>query len=57
MMLALLPPSSSVTRFTWSAQPAITCLPTSVEPVKQTLRTLGWVTNRRPTIAPSPTTT
>ena len=42
-MLALLPPSSRVTRFTWSAQPAMTCLPTSVEPVKQTLRTLGWV--------------
>ncbi len=38
-MLALLPPSSRVTRFTCSAQPAMICLPTSVEPVKQTLRT------------------
>ena len=45
-MLALLPPSSRVTRFTWSAQPAMICLPTSVEPVKQTLRTSGWVTKR-----------
>ncbi len=38
-MFALLPPSSSVTRFTWSAQPAMIALPTSVEPVKQILRT------------------
>ena len=28
--------------------------PTSVEPVKQTLRTAGWVTNRSPTIDPLP---
>ena len=53
-MLALLPPSSRVTRFTWSAQPAMICLPTSVEPVKQTLRTSGWVTNRSPTTEPLP---
>ena len=53
-MLALLPPSSSVTRFTWSAQPAMICLPTSVEPVKQTLRTSGCVTNRWPTTDPLP---
>jgi hypothetical protein len=53
-MLALLPPSSSVTRFTWSAQPAMIDLPTSVEPVKQTLRTAGWVTNRCPTTMPLP---
>ena len=55
--LALLPPSSSVTRFTWSAQPAMICLPTSVEPVKQTLRTSGWVTNRWPTTEPWPGST
>ena len=55
--LALLPPSSSVTRFTWSAQPAMICLPTSVEPVKQTLRTSGWVTNRWPTTDPWPGST
>ena len=36
-MLALLPPSSRVTFFTCSAQPAMIRLPTSVEPVKQTL--------------------
>ena len=30
------------------------CLPTSVEPVKQTLRTSGWVTNRSPTTDPLP---
>ena len=53
-MLALLPPSSRVTRFTCSAQPAMICLPTSVEPVKQTLRTSGWVTNRSPTTEPLP---
>ena len=40
-MLALLPPSSRVTRFTWSAQPAMICFPTEVEPVKHTLRTSG----------------
>src|SRR6266545_3797253 len=56
-MLALLPPSSSVTRFTCSAQPAMICLPTSVEPVKHTLRTAGWVTNRCPTTDPRPGTT
>ncbi len=53
-MLALLPPSSRVTRFTWSAQPAMIRLPTSVDPVKQTLRTAGWVTKRSPTIDPLP---
>ena len=56
-MLALLPPSSRVTRFTWSAQPAMICLPTSVEPVKQTLRTSGWVTKRCPTTDPWPGST
>ena len=40
-MLAFLPPSSSVTRFTCAAQPAMICRPTSVEPVKTTLRTNG----------------
>ena len=56
-MLALLPPSSRVTRFTCSAQPAMIRLPTSVEPVKQTLRTSGCVTNRSPTIEPLPGST
>ena len=53
-MLALLPPSSRVTRFTWSAHPRMICLPTPVEPVKHTLRTSGWVTKRSPTTAPRP---
>src|ERR1700759_3848679 len=53
-MLELLPPSSRVTRFTWSAQPAMIRLPTSVDPVKQILRTAGWVTNRSPTTDPLP---
>ena len=53
-MLALFPPSSRVTRFTWSAAPAMICLPTAVEPVKQTLRTSGWVTKRLPTTDPCP---
>ena len=56
-MLALLPPSSRVTRFTWSAQPAMIRVPTSVEPVKQILRTAGWVTNRSPTTLPCPGST
>ena len=53
-MLALLPPSSRVTRLTWSAQPRITPCPTNVEPVNTTLRTAGWSTNRCPTIDPLP---
>ena len=56
-MFADLPPSSSVTRFTCSAQPAMICLPTPVEPVKTTLRTAGCVTNRCPTTVPAPGTT
>src|SRR5215475_5302400 len=49
---ALLPPSSRVTRLTWSAQPRITRWPTAVEPVNTILRTRGWVTNRSPTTEP-----
>ena len=56
-MLALLPPSSSVTRFTWSAQPAMIRLPTAVDPVKPILRTSGCSTSRHPASAPVPTTT
>ena len=39
------------------AQPSMIKRPTALEPVKQTLRTAGWVTKRLPTIAPSPVTT
>ena len=56
-MLALLPPSSSVTRFTCSAQPAMIRLPTAVDPVNATLRTSGCSTSRQPASAPVPTTT
>ena len=49
-MFALLPPSSSVTRLTCRAHPAITCWPTDVDPVKTTFRTSGWSTKRCPTI-------
>ena len=53
-MLALLPPSSSVTRLIWRAHPAMISRPTSVEPVKHTLRTAGWETKRSPTTLPLP---
>ena len=56
-MLALLPPSSSVTRLTWRAQPAMISRPTSVDPVKTILRTSGWSTSRCPTTLPLPGST
>ena len=40
-MNGALPPSSSDTFFTWPAHCAINSLPTSVEPVKPSLRTIG----------------
>ena len=40
-MLALLPPSSRVSRLTWRAQSAMIRWPTSVDPVKTILRTAG----------------
>ena len=56
-MLALLPPSSRVTRLTCAAAPAITVVPTSVDPVNTILRTSGWVTKRSPTTEPLPGST
>ncbi len=56
-MFALLPPSSRVTRLTCAAHPAMTAVPTSVEPVKTTLRTVGLSTNRWPTTEPLPGST
>jgi len=41
MMLADLPPSSSVTRFRLSAAPRMICRPTAGEPVNVTLSTSG----------------
>jgi len=56
-MFALLPPSSSVSRFTCLAQPVMICLPTSVDPVNTILRTAGWSTSRWPTTDPLPGST
>ena len=46
-----------MTRLTWSAALRMIRWPTAVEPVKQTLRTSGWVTNRSPTTEPLPGST
>ena len=56
-MLALLPPSSSVSRLICLAQPVMICWPTSVEPVNTILRTAGWSTSRWPTTEPLPGST
>ena len=47
-MKGALPPSSSDTFFTVAAHWAISCLPTSVEPVKESLRTMGLVVSSPP---------
>ena len=52
-----LPPSSSETFLTVPAHFAISCLPTSVEPVKVSLRTVGFVASSSPTTAAVPGTT
>ena len=56
MMFGLLPPSSSVTRF--SARPHLAPIsrPTAVEPVNATLSTPGWSTSAAP-VSPSPVST
>ena len=56
-MLALLPPSSSVSRLMWRAQPVMICCPTSVDPVNTIFRTSGWSTRRWPTTLPLPGST
>src|SRR3990172_833156 len=48
-MNGALPPSSKDTRFSWSLAPAMSRLPTSVDPVKAILRTAGCSRNVRPT--------
>jgi len=57
MILGLLPPSSSVTRFTVPAASRMIHWPTSVEPVKAILSTSGWRTSAAPAVAPGPGTT
>ena len=49
-----MPPSSSVTFFTVSAQSRMICLPTSVDPVKVILSTPGCFTSAAPTLDPGP---
>ena len=56
-MLGDLPPSSSVTRFNVSAPLRMMILPTSFEPVKPTLSTLGLVTSGAPAVSPKPVIT
>ncbi len=55
-MFGLLPPSSSVTRF--SARPHLAPIsrPTTVEPVNATLSTPGWSTSAAP-VSPAPVST
>ena len=43
-----------MTRLSWCARLRMMPWPTAVDPVKQTLRTSGWVTNRSPTTDPLP---
>ena len=56
MMFGLLPPSSSVTRFSSRPHLAAISRPTAVEPVKATLSTPGWSTSAAP-VSPSPVST
>src|SRR5216117_2631750 len=53
-MFGDLPPSSSVSFLSGSAESFIRCLPTSVEPVKLILSTPGCLTIASPTMAPLP---
>src|SRR5258708_19800948 len=56
MMLADLPPSSWVTRFTVGAAAEATEIPARVEPVKETMATCGCEAIAEPTVGPSPFT-
>ena len=56
-MNGALPPSSSDTFFTVEAHCSMSCLPISVEPVKVTLRTTGFVVSSRPMGPEEPVTT
>src|SRR5213080_1061423 len=56
-MFGDLPPSSSDTFLSVFAARAISCLPTSVDPVKAMASTPGWSTRALPTTLPRPGTT
>src|ERR1022692_3392238 len=56
MMLADLPPSSCVTRFTVGAAATATATPARVDPVKETIATSGCDESAAPTVGPSPFT-
>ena len=49
-MNGALPPSSSETFFTWRAHCAISSFPTAVEPVKPSLRTVGFEVSSPPIV-------
>src|SRR5258708_13691036 len=56
IMLADLPPSSWVTRFTVGAAAEATATPARVDPVKETIATSGCAAIAEPTVDPSPLT-
>ena len=56
MMLALLPPSSRVTRLTLGAANSLTLAPALVEPVKLTMSISGWLLRTSPISLPCPET-
>jgi hypothetical protein len=55
-MLGDLPPSSSVTRLTVSADALVTAMPARVEPVNDIMSMSGWADMASPTVGPSPLT-
>lgn len=55
-MLGDLPPSSSATRLTVSAEALVTATPARVEPVKDIMSMPGWRDIASPTVGPSPLT-
>jgi len=57
MMFGDLPPSSRVSFFRSLAAALTISLPTSVEPVKATLSTPGWLASGAPVVSPKPVTT
>ncbi len=56
-MFGDLPPSSRVTFLRFPAAACTISLPTSVDPVKATLSTIGWAASAAPAVSPKPVTT